>query len=125
MVAVFAGIFFGPFEGIVLALLAGFVRGCFSSGTTGLDMVTFVIVAYASSVFSSMFYKRNLLFDMVSVLLAAVFVYAAQALFFSSLYGSDVSVMSVLGESRGQIFFTVIAVPFVFPFWCALLRIEE
>ena len=125
MMAVFAGIFLGSFEGVAVGLAAGFLRGCFSSGTAGLDMGTFAVVAYASSVFSSMFYKRNLLFDMISVLAAAIFIFSAQALYFSVLYGVDVYVMSVLKESLRQILFTVLAVPFIFPVWCAFLKVEE
>jgi rod shape-determining protein MreD len=123
--AVFAGIFMGPFEGVAVALIAGFARGCFSVGTVGVDMLTFPLVAYVSSLFSGMFYRRNLLFDMAAVLTAAIFIFSIQAVYISLFFGVDVSVASVLSESRAQIFFTVLAVPFVFPFWCAFLMVEE
>lgn len=125
MFVVFAGIFFGPFEGVVLGVTAGFLRACFSSGTFGTDMIMFAFIAYVSSVFSVMFYKKNPLFHAVLVLAAFISFLSAQAIFFSAAYGTDIPVVTVLNGSRLQILFTVLTAPFIFPLWCSFLKIEE
>lgn len=125
MIAVFSGMFFGPFEGVVVGLFSGFLRSCFSSGTMAVDMVTFSLSAYASSIFSLMFYKRNLLFHVVSVMASAFLVFFAQALYLRYLYGVDISLASVLTETRGQVFLSALTAPFIFPIWALILRVEE
>lgn len=125
MTAVFGGIFLGPFQGAALGLAGGFLRGCFSSGTIGPDMVVFSISAYLSSVFSMMFYKRNPLFHIFSVLISAVCVFMAQAVYLSYRYGADISPIAVLAASRTQIFLTALAAPLLFPLWAFALEVEE
>jgi rod shape-determining protein MreD len=125
MITVFSGIFLGVFEGAALGLTAGFLRGCFSSGTIGPDMFALSVSAYAAAAFSSMFYRFNPLFHVVSVILASVFVLFAQATYLSSFYGVDVSFAGVLAEYRWQIFLTALFTPFMFRLWSSILGSEE
>jgi hypothetical protein len=125
MMAVFAGIFFGPFEGAALGLASGFFRGCFASGSTGLDMVVFSAVAYVSSLFSLMFYKRNPLFHVIAVLAASLFVLFAQSVYFGSVYDAEISFMDVLARNKSQIFLTAAFSPLIFSLWSVLLKTEE
>ncbi|MFA6636050.1 MAG: hypothetical protein WCV56_02900 [Candidatus Omnitrophota bacterium] len=125
MTAVFAGIFFDPFEAAALGLAAGFFRSCFASGSTGLDMVIFSAAAYISSLFSLMFYRRNPLFHVIAVLAASLFVLFTQAVYFGAVYDAEISFIDVLSRNKGQIFLTAAASPIIFPLWSVLLKTEE
>ncbi|HPN73307.1 MAG TPA: rod shape-determining protein MreD [Candidatus Omnitrophota bacterium] len=122
---VFFGIFYGPYEGAVMGLAAGFLRACFSVGTSGLDMFMLPVTAYVSYLFSELFYKKNPLFQVLMSLSGFVFFISAQAFFLGGVYDLDMKLTDVLSESRWQISLTVLAAPFIFPLWCGILRTGE
>jgi rod shape-determining protein MreD len=125
LVVVFTGIFWGPGEGIILGLVAGFLRGCFSPTTFPLDIVLFPVVGVISAVMSKMFYRRNPAAQIVTVAVATLAVVSAHTLSQNALSGNDVELSVVIFGSKGVLISTVLAAPLLFAPFQGWLKLEE
>lgn len=125
MLVVFGGIFFGFLEGVALGIVTGFLRGCFSSGAMAPQVISLGVVAYMSSMFSSMFYRKNPFFHALSILVACLLVVFVQIVHLRTSYSSDISFLEFTVANKWRVFYTVLTGPLIFQFWFFLFRTEE
>ncbi len=125
LTVVFTGIFRGWGEGAVFGLAAGFLRGCFSVGTPGLDILLFPAVGAVSSVLPAMFYRQNPAAQVFAATAVVFTVVAAHTLYLNATCGNDIGIFFALKNSWKCLALTVAVSPLVFVCLERLLRVES
>ena len=125
LMVVFAGIFRGGVEGAGVGLAAGLLRGCFSVGTSLLDIFLFPAVGVMSSLLAGVLYWQNPFSQMFITAAAAFMVIAGHAFYLNFSGGNDVGVFFPVMTSWKCVLSTVCVAPFLFAFLKKILLLKE
>jgi len=123
LVVVFSGIFLGGAEAVIVGLIAGFFRGCFSVGTMGLDIFLFPLLGAFSSALGRRVYRQDPVAQVLTVISALVILVVSHTAYLNILSGNSISVWSMFLRSWKALAATVIISPLFFAFSKRLLKI--
>ncbi|MEA3489188.1 MAG: rod shape-determining protein MreD [Candidatus Omnitrophota bacterium] len=122
---VFTGIFRGGTEAAVSGFLAGFLRGCFSVGTSALDIFLFPAVGILSSALGGKVYRQNPVAQIFIAAIAVVTVVIAHTIYLNVMTGSGIGIGFVFLNSWKTLVATVLVAPFFFVFLKGALGLGE
>lgn len=125
LTVVFAGIFRRLDEAVVLGVVAGFLRNCFSVQPLFLDIFLFPLVGIISFLLGGMFYRRNPVVQIFTSLVCMAMVVAAHLLYFNLAMGNDIAIVPVFIRSKGVIAVTALFSPLFFAIFKGLQLQEE
>ncbi|MBL7072293.1 MAG: hypothetical protein ISS33_00780 [Candidatus Omnitrophica bacterium] len=114
LAVVFAGIFFGANFAAWFGIMAGFLRGCFSSGPLFLDVFLFLAIGIVSSFLANKFYKYS---PVVQAFIAAVAMFvliAGHTLYSNLMRGSSVNILYLAAENWKMLGVTILFSPIFF-----------
>lgn len=114
LAVVFAGIFFDANFAAWFGIIAGFLRGCFSSGPLFLDVFLFFAIGVVSSFLANKFYRYS---PIVQALIAALSMFVlilGHTLYFNLARGSSVNILSLAAENWKMLGITILFSPIFF-----------
>ena len=124
LMVVFTGFFRGSRAGALFGLFAGILRGYFSIDTFQIDILIFPAVGAISSLLGKEFYRQNFIVQVFAVMVAAIFVMAAQTLYLNVISDNDIGVPFVVVASGRSFMVTIFISPLLFTGLRKLLRLR-
>jgi len=125
LTVVFAGIFFGANFAAWFGAIAGFLRGCFSSGPLFLDVFLFFAIGIISSFLANKFYRYSPVVQALIAALATFVIILGHTLYFNFVCGSSVNILSLAAENWKMVGITIFFSPIFFAGVKKIVKIQE
>lgn len=125
LMVVFVSIFRRVGESIVFSFVAGFLRGCFSLGTLGVDILLFPAVSALSSMLAKMFYRQNSAAQIFITTIAFAVVLGSHTFYLNVTGDSNIAFSSAVSANWRHMAATIFICPFAYAAVKGLLRLEE